>query len=58
MNIQELSDISAVEAIQQYINFLKNDLPKNLGSNDTDLLNIRDEMLSNLNKTLYLFTLN
>ena len=58
MNIQELTDVSAVETIQQYINFLKNDLPKNLESSDTDLLNIRDEMLSNLNKTLYLFTLN
>jgi hypothetical protein len=58
LNIQELTDVSAVETIQQYINFLKNDLPKNLESSDTDLFNIRDEMLSNLNKTLYLFTLN
>ena len=58
ISIQELTDLSAVEAIQQYIDFLKNELPRSLESKDTDLLNIRDEMLSNLNKTLYLFTLN
>lgn len=58
LNIQELSDESAKEMIQEYIDYLKNDLPKYLKSDDTDLLNIRDEMLANLNKTLYLFTLN
>lgn len=57
LHIKELSEDSAIEAIQEYINFLKNMLPKHLKSSDTDLLNIRDEMLSNLNKTLYLFTL-
>ena len=58
LNIQELSDESATETIQEYIDYLKNDLPKYLKSDDTDLLNIRDEILANLNKTLYLFTLN
>jgi hypothetical protein len=44
--------------IQQYILFLKKEVPKQLKQHDTDLLNIRDELLSSLNKTLYLFTLN
>ena len=57
INIEELSDDSATNAINEYINYLKNDLPKYLKSSDTDLLNIRDEMLQNLNQTLYLFTL-
>jgi len=50
-------DIESV--LHDYINFLKNELPKYLKKDgtDTDLLNIRDEILSELNKTLYLFTL-
>lgn len=58
LSIQELSDDSAQELVQEYINYLKDELPTYLKSSDTDLLNIRDEMLTNLNKTLYLFTLN
>jgi hypothetical protein len=58
LNIKELSDDSALELVQEYADYLKNELPKYLKSSDTDLLNIRDEMLSNLNKVQYLFTLN
>jgi hypothetical protein len=58
LNIQELTDDSAPDLVQGYIDYLKNDLPTYLKSSDTDLLNIRDEMISNLNKILYLFTLN
>lgn len=59
MNIQELkdNDDSAPSLIKDYIFYLQNDLPKYVENNDTDLLNIRDEIVSNLNKTLYLFTL-
>jgi len=57
LNILELSDEKADDIINEYINYLKNELPTQLNENDTDLLNIRDEMLSNLNKILYLFTL-
>ena len=32
-------------------------LLKYINDNETDLLNIRDEMLKNVNTTLYLFTL-
>ena len=58
ISIQELTDDTAVGIIQEYIDYLKNDVPKYLKSSDTDLLNIRDEMLQNLNQTMYLFTLN
>lgn len=58
LHIKELSDDSAAELIQEYIDYLKNELPKYMKSSDTDLLNIRDDMLSNLNKIQYLFTLN
>jgi hypothetical protein len=57
LSITELSDDTADEMLREYIDYLKNDFPKYLKQDDTDLLNIRDEMLSNLNKTLYLFTL-
>lgn len=57
LSISELSDDNADDMIKEYIDYLKTDLPKYLKEDDTDLLNIRDEMLSNLNKTLYLFTL-
>ena len=59
MNIQELkdNDDSAPSILKDYIFYLQNDLPKYVNDNDTDLLNIRDEIVSNLNKTLYLLTL-
>jgi hypothetical protein len=57
INVEELTDDSAITIINEYITYLNSDLPKYLKSSDTDLLNIRDEMLQNLNQTLYLFTL-
>lgn len=58
IEVVELSDEMAKKLIEQYISTMKTKLPKYLKKeSDTDLLNIRDEILSNLNKTLYLFTL-
>lgn len=57
LNVQVLNDENIVGTLQRYIDFLKTDVPSILDANDTDLMNIRDEMLSALNKTLYLFTL-
>lgn len=37
--------------------WLSEALPKLLKNNDTDLLNIRDEMLAEINQLLYLFSL-
>ena len=58
INVSQISDDEARNIIQQYILFLKKEVPKQLKQHDTDLLNIRDELLASLNKTLYLFTLN
>jgi hypothetical protein len=57
LTIKELTDETADVVLGDYIGFLKRELPKYTKSGDTDLLNIRDEMLAVLNKTNYLFTL-
>jgi hypothetical protein len=57
LTIGEVRDEEMDDILQKYIQFLKVELPKFLKSSDTDLLNIRDEMLGIFNKTLYLFTL-
>ena len=43
--------------VKQESAWLSNVLPKKLGKGDTDLLNIRDNILGDLSKTAYLFTL-
>jgi hypothetical protein len=57
IKVKQLDDSNVTDVLNEYIKFLKYELPKYVKESDTDLLNIRDEMLSNLNKTLYLFTL-
>lgn len=58
IHILENDDDSMEDVIYKYIDYLKNGLPAYFSEKDTDLQNIRDEMLQILNKTLYLFTLN
>lgn len=58
VRISQYDSESFVELLNNYIEFLKTDIERYLSKNDTDLMNIRDEMLGLLNKTLYLFTLN
>jgi hypothetical protein len=55
--VNELSDNDAVLYLHDLSSYLRKDMPKFLSSSDTDLLNIRDELLSSINQTLYLFTL-
>ncbi len=56
----KLSNYSEAEA-QRFVSkqrkFLSEVLPRKIKKSDTDLLNIRDEILAELNKVLYLFTL-
>lgn len=56
----KLSNYSEAEA-QRFVSkqrkFLTDVLPRKIKKSDTDLLNIRDEILGELNKVLYLFTL-
>lgn len=57
INISELSDDDIIKLFNRYIKFLSTDITKYISPTDTDLLNIRDEMVGLFNKTLYLFTL-
>ena len=50
-------EMSVTDFVDKYIDYLVNELPKGLEESDTDLLNIRDEMLGGLNKLKYLLTL-
>jgi hypothetical protein len=53
------SDGSVIKLLQNFKVWLSTTLPKHLNPSlsNTDLLNIRDDILGEVNKTLYLFTL-
>ena len=56
--VENLTEKKAVTFAKQCILYLNGPLVEGLDpKKDTDLFNIRDEMLSDLNKLLYLFTL-
>lgn len=55
-DIEELNETTSNQLIKYYITFLKKEVPKYLQESDSDLMNIRDSILGELNKTLYLFT--
>lgn len=46
-----------VVMLKQFIDWFDIDLFKYISKTDTDLINIRDEIVGKLNQTLYLFTL-
>jgi DNA-binding ferritin-like protein len=58
INIRTEGELDMDSALDEISNYLSNELTSILDENDTDLLNLRDEMLSVINKTKYLFTLN
>ncbi len=55
--IKSFGDTGIVDFLQDAVVWLK-DIEKNskITSKDTDLLNIRDELIGQINQTLYLFT--
>ena len=57
VKIQNMADKTAAKFIKACIAYLQGPLVKRLKPTDTDLVNIRDEMLAELNKLLYLYTL-
>jgi hypothetical protein len=57
LKIKNLNEKTIISFVNTCINVLKSVLVKHLKPNDTDLFNIRDEMLGELNQLLYLFTL-
>jgi hypothetical protein len=56
IRLRNYSDEEGPELLKQAVEWLSTRLPKLLSSKDTDLLNIRDEIVADLNQTLYLFT--
>jgi hypothetical protein len=57
VKIQNMADKTAAKFIHTCIAYLQGPLVKRLKPTDTDLVNVRDEMLGELNKLLYLYTL-
>jgi DNA-binding ferritin-like protein len=58
IRVGNLSEKSVVKFIKTAADYLQGPLTKRLNAEkDTDLLNLRDEMLGDLNKLQYLFTL-
>jgi hypothetical protein len=56
IELKPLTDKEATHLLTGFVKFLTVDLAKDCHSH-TDLLNIRDELLSEVNKALYLFSL-
>lgn len=57
IKFEALDDDKVIGSIKNFRDFLQKDLPKKVSKSDTDLLNIRDEILADVNRMLYLFTL-
>lgn len=58
VKIGNMADATAARFIKSCIAHLQGPLVKRLKPTDTDLVNLRDEMLGELNKLLYLYSLN
>ena len=57
LNVQTLNDSTATNYLQEVASVLESFEEKGfVGKNDTDLLNIRDELLGEINRAIYLFT--
>jgi hypothetical protein len=57
ITMHNLTEAGAVRLVNSAIKYLQGALTKTLKPSDTDLMNIRDEMIGDLNQLLYLFTL-
>ena len=57
LNIDNLQDVNIVDFLQEIKGFLVSLTGELDPNSDTDLLNIRDEMLGEINKLAYLLTL-
>lgn len=57
VRVQNMSAKMMLKFIKECIGYLEGPLVKKLKPSDTDLLNLRDEMIGDLDRVLYLFTL-
>jgi hypothetical protein len=58
IKLHNFSEAAAKSFVAKESKYLETELPKKIGKNDTDLLNLRDTILGELTKVSYLFTLN
>ena len=56
MPLMNTTDGNITTILEEFSSWLIQDLPKMLRPQDSDLMNIRDEILSSVSQTLYLFT--
>ena len=56
IRLRNHSDKEATNLLKEAIDWLTTDLNRKLKKTDTDLMNIRDTIVADLNQTLYLFT--
>lgn len=57
IKLHNFSESAAKSFVAKETTYLQKDLPRKIGKDDTDLLNLRDTILGDLTKVLYLFTL-
>ena len=57
IKLHNFSEAAAKSFVAKQSKYLETELPKKVGKEDTDLLNIRDTILADLTKVSYLFTL-
>ena len=58
IKLHNFSESAAKAFVAKESKYLQSELPKKIGKEDTDLLNMRDTILGDLTKVSYLFTLN
>ena len=57
IKLHNFSESAAKSFVAKETAYLQKELPRKIGKDDTDLLNLRDTILGDLTKVLYLFTL-
>ena len=55
--VKRMSDTEFVSYLKKSVEFLENNIIKFFKPSDSELLNIRDELIAQINQALYLFTL-
>ena len=58
IKLHNFSESAAKTFVAKETKYLEQELPRKIGKGDSDLLNLRDEILAELTKVSYLFTLN
>ena len=57
IKLHNFTEAATKAFVSRETKYLEKELPRKIGKEDTDLLNLRDTILGDLTKVLYLFTL-